>query len=88
MPLPLWLRVQQLRVVVLALVVLTPVLLAPVLLAPVLREQQRGRPERRQVQPQHKATLVGSRFVSILHACRGAGAHADPRKLREASVPA
>jgi hypothetical protein len=31
--------------------------------------EQRWRPEYRcQIQPQHKATLVGSRFVSVLHA--------------------
>ena len=50
--------------------------------------EQRGWPEqRRRVGQQRKAALVASRFVRGVHACRGAGAHAGPRKRREASAP-
>jgi hypothetical protein len=56
---------------------LTPVLLFPL---PILVMEQRGQPQQwgRQVKPQHKAPLVGSRFVSALHARGSTGAHANP----------
>jgi hypothetical protein len=61
-------------------------LLVPVLL---LAGEQRGRPEqRRRVRQQRKAEMVASRFVRGVHACRGAGTHADPRDRRKASAPA
>ena len=48
-------------------------------LASVLVVEQRGRPERWwRIEPQHKTALVGSRFVSALHARGSTGAHANP----------
>jgi hypothetical protein len=51
-------------------VVLVPVLLVPVLLPAT---EQRGRLEqRRRVRQQRTAVLVATRFVRVVHACRGA----------------
>jgi hypothetical protein len=77
----MWWPLSRLRVVL----VLLPVLLA--VLLPV--GEQRGRPEqRRRVRQQRKAEMVTSRFVLVVHACRGARTHAHPRKRRKASAPA
>src|SRR6516162_1096899 len=70
-----------------------PIVLAPFLLTalPVVGEQRgrRGRQkQRRRLRQKRKATLVASRFVRVVYTRRSAGAHAGPRKRREATVPA
>src|SRR5687767_3007708 len=55
---------------------------------PVLLLVRGRREQRRRVRQRRKAEVVASRFVRGVHACRGAGAHADPRKRREASTRA
>jgi hypothetical protein len=67
------------------------VLFASVLFVSVLlpTAEQRRQPEQwRWVWWQRKAEMVASRFGFGVHACRGADAHAVPRKHREANVPA
>src|SRR5258708_4899164 len=76
----MWWPLSRLRVVL----VLLPLLLAVLFLV----GEQRGRPEqRRRVRQQRKAEMVASRFVRVVHACRGAGTHAHPRQRRKASAP-
>ena len=60
---PLWPQLQQLRV-------LAPVLLFADLLSPILLVGGRWRRpvEQWRIQPQHKAALVASRLVSVVHA--------------------
>jgi protein-S-isoprenylcysteine O-methyltransferase Ste14 len=74
----------RIRILVL-LAVLFTVLLAVLF---TVGDQQQRREQWRRVQQERKTELVASGFVRFVHACRGAGAHAGPRKRREASAPA